>query len=191
MFEINLIREKAMTPEFKKQLNKRASLAVFASLTIIIGLLMYCGKITADIRTNKNKKSAVTETIGTIINQYKIIEWGKEWVGFYKQMNLIHRAYYERVYVAVRMAEIHNLLPDKMCIDQIGMGADTKKMTIKLIALIDGQIDFESINSFIGTLKKSGLFGEGVKLESQETTVLNNRDVSMITISIPLRDKDG
>ncbi|MFH1416144.1 MAG: hypothetical protein ABIH89_08705 [Elusimicrobiota bacterium] len=188
MFNINIIRDKAITPELKKKvLVQFITGAVGVAGTMVILILIM---ISTSVRMNsyEKKKDEINLKVEALIEKYSIEEWGKEWLDSYREVTVIHGIFSERALFSMILRDIVRMLSDDMCIAKIEVGKNQTKMLLKVIALAEEGGEFTQVKEFSDKLETSKLFGSGIRLESQERATLYNRDVNVITISIPLKE---
>ncbi|MBN2407199.1 MAG: PilN domain-containing protein [Elusimicrobia bacterium] len=186
MFEINLIRDRAILPGDKKEVYgyyKIAALVAAVALGIIISIFFMLTSRIANIR--KSKESTLAQIENTI-NKYNIEQWGKEWMEAYQHIKVIGNIFSERVMWAPRLKELAEILPKEMCIDSIEVSKDNT-ITLRIIALAKEQQGFERVKRYIDSLDKNVYFGTGVKMESQKRTRLKDQDVDLFTIVVPVK----
>lgn len=189
-FEINLIRDKAISPELKHQVFVKSVIigAVCGAVFLVLFLRFFTATVKLAQYRKKNKR--VQAGIENVINNYKIDEWGQEWIDAYNEIRVINDIYMERNNLAVRLRELVMIVSKKMCIERIDIGKDRKDMVLNIIALAEGEGEFDQIKQFSTSLKKGRLFGSDIKLSSQERTELFGKNVNLIRFNIPLQKEE-
>jgi hypothetical protein len=184
MFEINLIRDRAILPELKKNITRYFQIGILAGVLIFVVMIGRFINISARISKEQAIKTRLDAQVEAKAKKYSVQQWGYEWINFYKNLKLINNIYTERIGWGGKLGEIVEFLPDKICIDEIVASSSEQRLAINLIALEEGQGEFDKIKQFLDKLEESKNFGQ-VKLESQERKVLEEKDVKLIRISVP------
>ena len=105
------------------------------------------------------------------------------------KLKVIDDAYSERVIIGARLDELERILPKKVCVDRIKLDVKSEEIELQVIALTDEKGEFNQVKDFNKALEESDLFGGGVRLISQERIKVQEKDVYVIMISIPVRNK--
>jgi Tfp pilus assembly protein PilN len=189
MYEINLIRSKAILPKTQRKVFRiLVGSAVLFGLLLLIQIFRTIG-LSVKISKMRDQKNTIGITINNMINEYSIEQWGEEWVGFYNDMSLVSKIYKEKTYWAIRLKKFMDLLPPNMTVDKITVGKQGKSLVVILFALVEqAEGDYEPIKRFIDILEHSALFSKGVRLESQQRSEIEKKTVHIIEISVPVKE---
>lgn len=186
MFGINLIRDKSILPELKR--NIRHNFIIVGAVCGLILVLILVGFISMYSKVSRYKKErkAVLKKIDAIVDNHNIKEWGIEWSGIYSDLKLISGVYDERTAWMVKLQELSRLLPEKMCISRINMDVNKKDIELKIIALEEESGEFDTVKKFLEDIDKSPVFKTGVKLIKQQRSNIKKTPVKIISILIQL-----
>lgn len=188
MFEINLIREKRIPPEFKKNvLNNLVIAGVICGVIMIFIFVRFISTV-SKISKYRDEKKTISVKIDDMVGSFKIREWVNEWSDTLDDLRFINGIYNERTVWTIKLEELLDLLPEKMCIVKINMDNKKTEITLNLIALDEksGELKFDAVKGFLNDLDVSSTFGKGAKLKYQERDKLGTLPVKYLTITIPL-----
>lgn len=186
MFEINLICDKAINPKLKKDIRQYFMIGIIICCTIFIFLLVKTIGITSKITRYEKQKMNINNDIKKVVDRYNIQEWGNQWLYNLKNLSLIKNMYNVKTMWGTYLYEIVNLLPEKVCIEKITASPKNDGILLHLITLTEGQGEFDLIKQFSQDVEKSEYFG-AVKLESQERTMIEDKEVKIISLIISLK----
>jgi len=191
MFEINLIKDKAITPEVKKQVFSKIIVAgaVLGAVLFIILVLVIGMAVRGSFYNGAKKK--INREIQDIVKKYNIDNCAKEWVGYNSSLKFLNNVFSDRIVWAYRLKEIEALLPPKTCIDKIIVADDNKSVELRLIVLAEERDVFNNVKKYMDLLAKSDNFGKNVKLEAQAIDKIDGKNVNLYKIIVPLLSEES
>ena len=154
-------------------------------LIVIILLIANVAKVKKFIKVKNN----MIEEGKKIFVKYNVDEFGKRWDGYNKNIKVMHSIYTDRTLWSPRLKLLDELLPEGMCLDNMSTVEDDTKLDILLIALAEKQEGFDEVKTFIGSLERNPLFDKGAKLGSQRRATLEEKEINLFNITIPLTKK--
>jgi len=153
---------------------------------MVAALQIQCNNCRAKVATIKNSIKAERK-------EYGIEQLENEWKDYVSKMGQIENSLAKRTALAVMLSDLSRALPANARITSFSADMNTG-VNVKLDLLVSdkGQLSMESVIGFLDTLKKNPVFGEHVKVDSQEKANSQDRDASgeIYKISI-LRDNNG
>lgn len=191
MFEINLIRDKAILPEFKRKISRYFKIGGLICFLVLSGISAKVIALSLKISEYKKMSLRVSSEFNKMIKKHNITAWGKEWQETYRHMNLINNIVNDRTGWVIRLIELEKFLPSGMCIDRISVLKNNKIIELRLIALVEKQAEFDKVKQFIGSLEKSSIFGKGAKMTAQKSSKIKGKDVNLFRISVPISKKES
>lgn len=189
MFEINLVKDKAITTEIRKQYSKYLKIGIFITwiVLMIVGILIYIA-VSKESRY-KHLRIKVTRDLDGMIERHNISNWGREWLEIRNRITTVSNIENDRKGWVIRLTTLAYFLPKNMCIERIVASKDNKSIELRLLSLISGEDEdeFEKVKEYINMIEKSRYFDSGIKMEAQKRTVIKEKDVNLFKLFVPLK----
>jgi Tfp pilus assembly protein PilN len=188
MLELNLISGRLGMMQAKRKLLR--SLRIFNIICFFISVFSVA--IAFSIFSQTVKIHASTATYKTEIQKnktrYNVDTMEKQWIEYLDDLTVADMAL-NHPYWAVRFQELSRVVPIGICIEKIAIipGDGTPFLSLDVVAMSGEKKAFERIDTLIGALEKSPLFGAGVKLESHEQRATGDKAMESFKIKIPVK----
>lgn len=185
-FNVNLIRDKAITPELRKKITNYIQAGCLAGGMLLLILIIRYVNISIMISKSNKQKVTISEAISGMIKNYSIDQWSGEWQGLHSSLGMINSVYNDRMTLVIRLQEIFRLVPKTTCIESFSIDKGNKNIILRMVSKPDkDETEFKKSKNFIAALQNSPFFSKDIKLESQERTELRGKEVYKFTILIP------
>ncbi len=179
LLELNLIQDRLVQQKQTMKLLGYIRRGYIVCFMVFIGLVATVAAIGLQCSKCRSKITSIKNSIKAERKEYGIEQLENEWKGYVTQMGQIENSLAKRTSIAVMLSELSRDLPANARITNFSADTNTG-VNVKLDLLVSdkGQLSMESVIGFLDTLKKNPVFGEHVKVDSQEKAGSSDRDAT-------------
>lgn len=190
MFEINLIQDRSITPEIKK--NENQQLIAVIGIMFVLCFFVCIISFISIARANKYKKilRKVDTNIQSLIKKYNIDKWSKNWKKYSWKIEVMKNILDDRrVWVPV-FTELARILPEKSAIENLAYSPENATITVLLNVLAESGFEMQRVNQLLELSKRSRAFPMGSKIVDQKRGEIDSRKIEFFKILIPLKKEE-
>lgn len=179
LLEVNLIAERLIKRKQTLKVLRYIRRGYAVCVLVFLGFLLIMAAVGMEIARCRAKTLSLKNNIKAERKEYGIEQLENEWKDYVTKMGQIENNLVKRTNIAVMMSELSKALPENAIVKSFS--ADTNNgVSVRLDLLVSdkGQLSMESVIGLLDNLKKNPVFGEHVKVDSQEKANSSDRDVS-------------
>lgn len=191
MFELNVIRKRLLAEKSALLFLRLQRICALLTLAVIV---LFAGRIVSLSHEEVALQGKITKLQGDIANSkgaYSVDALEREWTKYVGEIDMAKKAIDLRTSWGGRLAILSRVIPRGLFVDALVVSpwpSDSNKrmMVLDTVAYSKESQGFEIANNLMDELKKTKQYGDDVKILSQLTAEIDEKDMETIQIAVKL-----
>jgi len=163
MIEINLIKDRALTKEYRNRVIKIAA-ACGAGIVILLSVLLAVYiNLTVSTEGFEDERMRAESEARQLYNRFAIDDWQRSWEDLYREIRIIGDIFEDRPSYARKLSHLARLIPDNFHIKRITADRGEGVIVLELLTAF-GRESEENLRRYREAIRNSGVLPPNIEV---------------------------